>query len=671
MIRLAAGLFPALLLLGGYSSAGACESVQTASAALSAPKVARIGGATRRVLDIAVGNSIWIGTSGGGVFRLRPDGLLKHLDFGERLPSAVVRQVQPINDDKVWAGTDDGLVLIDLASPGYRCMEPVGKPMLGPRRADLVRVAPDDGSLLLQLRDMSGIDRWYLSGANVGLQAAQSNDWPGGMATATALSADGQCLDVAGVMAESRGATPWTVRRCVNSLAGSQWKEASRLDGMMSVAAVARNPDNGRSVLMMVKQQGQNVQTRDYALMEVGAQNKLVAHCSQSSFRNEVTGMVTGSGGLAGRLIVAVRGEGLKSISCQPAPHPPLSADPRLKDATALAIQPNGRLLVGTDSGLLALDPGATEPVELIPRLSDFIPPDAQPTDIAADGRSVLLSSQTEGVLQLTLASDVWQVNARWRPGSELPSGVVTSAVYGKAGEVFAMVHSVGIVSIHPNAQTLVHAVAPGAPQLLVQMAVNAAGLWVGTGATPENPDGGGVQLFPASAELEAVSVALPDRLLQPGGSILARDAKTIWVATRSGVLQVDSGGALQRLSDQRVQTVFRNVRTQSIAVVGATVQRWTDADGFVPVLFRISPSPGSEVSSIGHPVDVVVDNQGRWTILYSSGRIVLLNAQRQFEALLGSAQGVPRTSRKLLHLFDTDEIMVGTAGEGVHLLKR
>ena len=75
-------------------------------------------------------------------------------------------------------------------------------------------------------------------------------------------------------------------------------------------------------------------------------------------------------------------------------------------------------------------------------------------------------------------------------------------------------------------------------------------------------------------------------------------------------------------------------------------------------------------IAHFGHPVDVVIDNRDRWYILYSSGKIVVLKPDLGFEKVICDEDGLPASSRKLLHLPLTDDILVGTASDGVYLLR-
>ncbi|HEX6707777.1 MAG TPA: hypothetical protein VF169_23740 [Albitalea sp.] len=295
------------------------------------------------------------------------------------------------------------------------------------------------------------------------------------------------------------------------------------------------------------------------------------------------------------------------------------------------------------------------------------VPETAIPSDMRDEGGSVLLTSATDGIVELRRNADGWWVSRRWTIGDPLPAGAFGMALYGEGDLVFVIVHSQGVFKLQGRSGTWVEWPHSGPMPLVVGMALQRGrGLWVGTGATIGAPNGGAAHFLPTQGE--PFRIRIVDRQVQPGGSMLVKESESVWMATRSGVVQADTWGRLRLLSTLRVQTLFRNTKTGETAAVGASIQRWSESEGFVPVIFEV---PFREPHEMGHPIDVVVDNQGRWTILYSGGKVVLLNAQRQFEALLDAEHGIEPTSRKLLHLPDTDEILIGTGNRGLSLLTR
>lgn len=63
--------------------------------------------------------SLWAGTEGGGLLRLR-NGAVKAYSFSEGLTDGFVRKVFEDSRGRLWVGTDDGLFVMDAASTGER-----------------------------------------------------------------------------------------------------------------------------------------------------------------------------------------------------------------------------------------------------------------------------------------------------------------------------------------------------------------------------------------------------------------------------------------------------------------------------------------------------------------------------------------------------------------------
>jgi hypothetical protein len=139
-----------------------------------------------------------------------------------------------------------------------------------------------------------------------------------------------------------------------------------------------------------------------------------------------------------------------------------------------------------------------------------------------------------------------------------------------------------------------------------------------------------------------------------------------VWVGTRIGVIEADPRGTRRRVSSERVDALYRNEARNVVGAVGATIQHW-DGERLAPVMFAIQPRPARP---LGHPVDLVIDDGGRWVILYSGAHLVLLDSGRRFVATLDARSGVPPTVRRLTYLPRTDEVLIGSAREGVFSLR-
>jgi hypothetical protein len=399
-------------------------------------------------------------------------------------------------------------------------------------------------------------------------------------------------------------------------------------------------------------------------LMQVDAGARLLRRCEGARFKQEVAAMAPFGGALA----VAVSGLGVKRIDCKSPPAPLPGSERELKEATALALHPDGRLLIGTMHGVYSLIRGANEPSAVAVSTTGDTPAEAVPTDLrmSGDRGTALVSSAREGIVEVALGEPT-RVVREWRRGEGSPN-VFGMAVYGDDDRVFVAAPSDGVYEPRGRDWVAVRPPQPWLSRQVMQLAVDRdrKGLWVGMGSTPFDPEGGGLQFIAGPGDAQP-PIRIRDVMLLPG-PMWVQD-RTLWIASRAGVLRVGPEGKLVRLSQHRVEKVFRNASRGFLVAVGATIEQW-DGRAFTPVTFAIPVSKwGGEHP--GHPVDVVVDDAGRWAILYSEGKIALLDAERRSVEVVGLGQGLPTTSSHLLHVPGRDEILVGTREEGLFTLQR
>ena len=658
------------------------------------PHIERVGEPSRWVTDIAVDDdAVWVATRGGGIVRIGRDGSRARLDAAHALPSATVWQVQPWGGRLLLAATARGLAVIDLSARStlrVQTAPPAAHDASG-LPADIVRVSPRDGSVFVQLdvpsatdaaRAASSLWRWPHEKSDLIPEAS-----PQGAATAARLDEPMKCLDVAGVGPDKDGPLVWLKSECRDPARSlSSVFRASALRDVIGVAAVARNPASGEPVLAVVRQRGRNPAMRTYELLERTPNGTLAPHCSEARYKEELTGLVPDP--LQRGLVVALYGAGVFDVACGTPKGRRYGSDPRLRFPTAL--EPDwkaGRLLVGTHVGLFAMQPfpvpaqttAVTEPLLEAGNNTPFV--HGALSDVCDDERSALVSSPRHGVIRLERISEQWQETGRWAPGSELtlgedgdaakslPPGVYGPAVCAPGGDIHVVLRSQGIVTIGSAGRRWIDPTAARSrPHILGVTRDDDGSMWVATGSTPATPGSGGVRRYGGPRKQE--SFPLPDLQAEPTGSMLRGPTGAWWVATRAGIVETQPKAPRMRLvSAQRVQTLFVNkARPGAVAVVGVTVERWT-GKRFEPVLFGIPTPEKGPPPVLGHPIDVVIDNRGAWVILYSSGRIVLLDERGGSPRILDDLHAP--AARKLIHLSKTDEILLGTGAEGVFLFKR
>lgn len=621
----------------------------------------------RRLLDVPLASAslamvdgrLWVASRGGGLQSFRQGVASTRFDLGSGLPSAVVHDLAALPDGRLLAGTDRGLVLVDPRDPRKGgSSRPITASMGVPMAADLVLAAPRGVSAIFQLTpvDTSDDNRptaslWHWDGQRVTPWDAQLG--PGLVATAGHVDREDGCIHLAGVQAERATHTAWYARDCNGKL--TSWRlGVGAPRHVTGVAALARAADGRSMVMVIVTQPSANPASRRHLLMQMDEHGRLATHCSGLGFAERVTGLVRHGP----ELLVARSGVGVQALGCG-LPRP-VSDDPRLRQVTALASDPQAGLLVGTETAVLQLKEGLA-PVVLTPARDANLPVDALPMQASVSGGRVLLSAPSLGLLELARGADGWRTAQQWRAGAELPQGVMGPAAYAADGDVIAVMLSQNLLRLRPGRTAQALDLKDGAVlSSPLDVAPAPDGLWVTSGATPFSSAGAGLHFIAKDGATRFVP--LPDKQVQPSGRLLTWPDGRVWVGTRIGIVEAEPLGTSRRVSGDRVEALHRNASRGLVGAVGATVQRW-DGERMQPVLFAATPRPN------GHPIDLVIDDAGRWLILYSGGQLVLLDDKHEFVATLGEASGTPPSSRRLLYLPKTRELLIGTAREGVFVL--
>ncbi|NHZ33292.1 hypothetical protein [Massilia rubra] len=645
--------------LNGRLLAALLATLACGQAAAAAPAPA-----ARRVLDpplagaamTVVDGRLWVASRGGGLIGFERGARSMRFDLGQGLPSAVVQELASLPDGRLAAGTQAGLVLLDPRNGASKAIAPPG--MDGhDMTADLVLASSRGSSVLFQLtarepdgaEGQAGASLWHWDGERV--QAWDPGLGGALVATAGTVDRGDGCFHVAGMRVDGAAQQPWYARQCGAQL--RSWRLAEGAPAAtVGIAALARAPDGRSTALVMVTQPSADPASRRHVLMTLDEDGRLHPHCSQASFREPVTGLLHSGP----ELIVARAGAGVHALGCgEPRP---LSDDARVSNATALIRDARLGLLVATDAAVWQLGADGA-PLAMTPAPGREIPIDALPMEAKASGDLVLLSSPGTGPLELARTPSGWRVVRQWRAGVDLPSAVYGPAAYAGPDQVLAVQLSQGLLRLR---QGQAQAVPLDAGALPLDVAVTPGGIWIAAGSTPF---GGAAGLHYLGNDGLARFVALPDRQAQPSGRLLAWPDGRIWAGTRMGIIEADAKGAARRISADRVEALFRNSTRNIIGAVGASVQRW-DGERMAPVLFAIEPKPAR---ALGHPVDLVIDDAGRWVILFSGGQVILLDAQLRHVATLDERAGIAPSSRRLLYVPGSREVLIGSAREGVFSL--
>ncbi|HEX8612732.1 MAG TPA: hypothetical protein VF800_15705 [Telluria sp.] len=645
---------PAGRLMAALALAAACGQA-AASALPSARRVLDppLAGAAMTVVD----GRLWVASRGGGLIGFERGARSMRFDLGQGLPSAVVQELASLPDGRLAAGTGRGLVLLDPRNGASHTIAPPGMEG-GNMAADLVLAAGRGSSVIFQLTALdpdggeaqAGASLWHWDGERV--QAWDPGLGGALVATAGTVDRNDACFHLAGMRVDGPASLPWYARQCGADLRA--WRLAEGVPGgAVGVAAIARAPDGRSTALVMVTQSSADPASRRHVVLNLDEDGKLAPHCSHASFREPVTGLVYAGADL----IVARAGAGVQALGCTESRA--LSADERVLNATALIHDARLGLLVATDAAVWQLGAGGTL-LPMTPASGREIPVDALPVDAKAAGDLVLLASPGAGPLELARSPGGWRVVRQWRAGVDLPSAVYGPAAYVGTDQIVAVQLSQGLLRLRRGQAQALPLEAGALP---LDVAVAPGGMWIASGATPFG--GGAAGLHYLGNDGAARFVPLPDRQAQPSGRLLAWPDGRIWAGTRLGIIEADPKGGPRRISADRVEALSRNAARNLIGAVGASVQRW-DGERMVPVLFAIEPKPAR---ALGHPVDLVIDDAGRWVILFSGGQLVLLDAELRHVATLDERSGIPPSSRRLLYVPGSREVLIGSAREGVFSL--
>jgi len=291
-----------------------------------------------------------------------------------------------------------------------------------------------------------------------------------------------------------------------------------------------------------------------------------------------------------------------------------------------------------------------------IVRAGDGLPADAIPVDADASRRAVLFASAGRGLFELLADGSV----RPHRAPDPRASDVYRDGAYADGG-IYAAVQGRGVVRLGARRIEVIDpSEGPMAPARLLP--VGAGGLLAWTPATPLSR--ARLRRLSRGGAPEAIDV----ELATVGGWIEMPERGSVWAATRAGVVEIGRDGTRRSLHPASVIAIARSGR--HVGVVGTGVAHWNGAS-FEPVLFSIhDPRRPGQRHMPGAPVDLAIDQEGRWFILARGGTVVVLGPDGSFLALLDAGDGVPASAARLLLDPGTGDILVGSRGDGPHRIR-
>ena len=643
------------------------------------------------VLDIgSIGRQRWIGLKGGGAWVWEGDNPMGHWGLDDGLPSGVARFVLPDSvSGHVYVGTDRGVVAIKL---GENSLVSISVPYPSAWEAELEalnrlgrerRAGPGalstlDGTLLFQLQSKRLLGEAYPVAVFLQLRDGQLSEWlpPAkfplvGLSSATFDAVDG-CWLLGGVVSHGgQDLRPTVVRRC-GELVDRVLLQDFVVDESQAiparVVAMARDPSSGNLVVGLEFHHTNDPHHRkNFGVYRVedtsGRLSPLVSE--SAAIGAEVTSVATDW--TRGRILVGTFGHGLWQFQNGVFQRLSRVKDVHSEITTIEVNEERGSVLVGTSHGAFELAGDEVKILPLVPHGNGAILTDALPMDVDPATGRVLLSSYSQGLAALEREkSGRWRAVENLRPEHELPGGLFGDAQYTSTGGVSVIIHSQGLLQLENKRMTLLGP-ADGlySTHLLRLLALRSGEIWFSHTPMPFGK-GAGAALQMVQNGKVIHTVEIPDRNLATIGRwIEVPERKSVFAATRAGVVEFHKDGTVTRLSRNSASSIARDPHTGLIGAVGTAVERW-DGERFIPVLFRVDhPRWPRGRFYAGAPIDLAIDRDGTWYLLFREGILVLLDSEGNFVGLMDPEDGIPPTARRLLAHPATGDIFVGSSGEG------
>ncbi|MDQ6653869.1 MAG: hypothetical protein M3Y84_14145, partial [Acidobacteriota bacterium] len=284
----------------------------------------------------------------------------------------------------------------------------------------------------------------------------------------------------------------------------------------------------------------------------------------------------------------------------------------------------------------------------------------------------VLLSSYSSGLFQLGREKQGdWRVVESWKAGSELPAGLFGDAQYTSSRSMVVVQYSRGILRVEDKQAKLlpIFEGSQDGSNLLRLLVRRSGDIWIAHTPSPFGQTVDTTLTIIRNDRLARTIKIASRELATIGRWVEVPERNSVFAATRAGVVEVNNSGAMTLLSTDSVSSITRDPQTGLIGVAGTAVQRW-DGKRFVPILYRVDhPRLPKGQFQPGTPIDIAVDKNGHWYLLYNSGVLALLDAAGNFVKLLDPEDGIPPTARRLLVHLETGDLVVGSDNEGLAVI--
>ena len=400
-------------------------------------EVRRVGTPTLAISDVALdGDDIWLATRGGGVLRWHAGRLERIADVTSGLPSADVLQIDIAPGRGVVAGTAKGLVVIDPQTSAIDTIRPAGS------RSTLVDIVAtsERGLIAFQTTSPEDLERGPVSEIWL-LDADRLQRWAdlpdGAHASYGGRDPEG-CIVLSGISGGPRNDV-WLGRNC-GTRPLIQTLDSAGFAPPIGVSAWAEDAASQHQVFALVTQPEPRRPYR-FELATLGANDTLKPHVSGWSSHKPIHALFADP---ARGLLVHAAGHGVVDAIPGPARRYPIDPASRWIGRTA-----SGAYIATAGDNLVRYDDLETSGQTLVQANPGTVFRNSIQLSTCAACDRVLLTSATEGIVELILESDGWHVSRRIDAmRGALPDGTLARAVLLTNGNIAVPVRSRGVAII-------------------------------------------------------------------------------------------------------------------------------------------------------------------------------------------------------------------------------
>ena len=643
----------------------------------------------RFVLDVAsAGEQSWVALKGGGTWAVDAQATPKHWGTCEGNLSNVSRFTASDGQSTFsYIGSDHGVIGINENSDvpiivlrpepsawghSHLLFKALGKSL----RAGPGAMSPLDGTVLFQYEQERALEERYPQAAFLQIDSGRLIEDSFRTSNGSKLigissaSFDGVagCWLLGAFVTDNEGEiAPAVVRRCGESellIRLRTFEEAHISATPQRIISVAPDPETG-SPVVAVEFQTSTGRKPAYGVFRVHqGSGQLVAIASaMKQFDTEIACVTTDWN--RDRILVGTFGDGAWEVKNGTARKLDLPHDIPTQITRISVNDFTGRGIIGTSDGAYELA-AQGQISSILPRATDSLPADSMPMD-AGHAQEVLFSSYSYGlkIARSGLPND-WHVGESWLDRINLLEGHVGDAQLTKNGGIAAVLYGRGLLlADNTGSRVLGKGDSLYGTNPFRVLALPSGDIWLAYEPFPFGPRSTGAIQVLKGDEITG-TFEMPDR----GTATISRwiqvsERKSIFAATRSGVIEIQNNGSLSTISPNAAASIARSP-DGVIGAVGTTVERW-DGQKFVPVFYQVKhPRWARETYSPGSPIDIAIDSNNFWYVLYGRGVLAILDSKLRFRDVLDNEDGIPQTSQRLLAIAGTGQVFVGSTTEGV-----